>query len=203
MIAATYTVYSVLKIAHVLSAVVWVGGGTTIALIALRAARTSNPTELAGFARTAGWVGPKVFTPSSFVVLVSGVGMMLEGHLPWDQGWIVLSLVIWAASFVLGLAFFKPRGQRAGRLAAELGAEHPQVQRLLRQTFTASGVVAVALLAVVAMMAAKPAGRDLLALAVVFGLAAVGVALSSRETTKPEPSKAGVRAEAGSAGVSR
>ncbi len=187
MIAATYTTYSLLELVHVCVAVVWVGGAATIGLIALRAARVSDPRELAGFARTAGWVGPTIFTPASLVVLLSGVGMMLEGRLPWDRGWILLSLAVWASSFVLGLVYFKPRGQRAGRLAAELGVDHPDVQRLLRQTFSVSRVVAVALLAVVALMSIKPAGLDLLALALAFGAAAVGVVVLGREGTAPGP----------------
>ena len=98
MILTAYTTYTLLKLAHVLAAVVWVGGGATLALIALRSVRGGSPYEIAGMARTAGWIGPHVFSPASLVLLLSGCWMMAEGSLPWDQGWIVFSLAAWVVT---------------------------------------------------------------------------------------------------------
>ena len=70
------TWYDWFKTGHVLAAVVWVGGGTTLTIYALLTLRQDTPAELASFARKAALIGKRVYTPLSLLVLAFGFGLM-------------------------------------------------------------------------------------------------------------------------------
>jgi uncharacterized membrane protein len=178
VIGSAYSLYTIMLIGHVLSAVVWVGGGLSMSFLAFQAIRANDPTAVAAAARTGGWLGRTIFTPASLLVLLFGVGMMLEGGLAWDQGWILLAIGAWLAAFLLGVAFFGREGARIGRLAAERGIADPTVQSRIRRVFLVSRLDAVLLAVVLVDMSLKPRGADLtwlIAAGVVLGVLAASV----------------------------
>src|SRR5215212_6951936 len=72
LVAAPGT-YTVLKTLHVLAAVVWVGGGLTLIMLAVIYDRRHDMEGLFAIAKQAEWVGTRVFTPASFVTLGFGL----------------------------------------------------------------------------------------------------------------------------------
>src|SRR5947208_9706384 len=76
--------YEIYKMLHVLAAVVWVGGGVLLTILALLT------LERSGRARQhrAELVGARIFTPASVIVVVFGIAMIEKGDLGWDHFWI-------------------------------------------------------------------------------------------------------------------
>lgn len=188
---ASFSLYTALLSVHVVLAVVCVGGGVSMGLLALQALRTDDPVAIAGAARTGGWLGRTFFTPASFLLLLSGVGMMLEGGLEWDRGWILFALAGWLMAFLLGVAFFRPQGAQIGRLAAERGITDPEVQAGIRRVFLVSRVDTVLLLVIVVDMVLKPLGTGLLWLVV----AGVALAVPAAGADRLWPRSADLRVE--------
>ncbi len=150
---ATYNVY---KLIHVFAAVVWVGGATVLTILALLYERSSDPLELAGYARKAELVGMRVFLPSSLVVLVFGLLLVHEGSLDFGRFWVAAALAGWAMTFVTGLFFISPRAKKLATLIPERGVTDPEVQSVMKRIMLISRFDAAVLLLVVADMTAKP-----------------------------------------------
>jgi uncharacterized membrane protein len=70
------TWYQWFKAGHVLVAVLWVGGGATLALLAVMTLRLNDPLRVAQFANQAGKLGERLYTPASLLVLLFGIGLM-------------------------------------------------------------------------------------------------------------------------------
>jgi uncharacterized membrane protein len=82
--------YELLLAIHLLAAVIWVGGATSLQVLAIRATGSGDPVRMATFAGEAEWVGMRIFMPSSIVVLLAGIALVLEGSLGFDRLWILL-----------------------------------------------------------------------------------------------------------------
>lgn len=148
--------YQLYLMVHVLAAVVWVGGGSVIAILALMADRERDARGMAALAGRAELIGKRVFVPASLVVLVFGILMMIEGDLDWGQFWVIAGLVGFAATFLVGLLYLTPGAKRYAELAAEHGVEHPLAVEHLRRVLLVLRFDAAMLLLIVAVMAAKP-----------------------------------------------
>src|SRR6266567_4399586 len=69
--------YGLFKLVHVTFAVVWVGGGALLTILALAAERSDDPMQIAGVARQAALVGEKLFAPAGLIVFLMGIAMMI------------------------------------------------------------------------------------------------------------------------------
>src|SRR5262245_38314772 len=80
--------YGAFKTIHVVFAVIWIGGGFLLSALAFIAELENDPQGKAVVANQASKVAMRVFTPSSLIVLLAGIAMMLNdfGKLQWDWG---------------------------------------------------------------------------------------------------------------------
>ena len=82
--------YGVLKVAHVLSAIVWIGGGAALSILMARLLRSGDRATLAPLipqlARTMQAIGG----PAAGLVLLSGIAMVLVGRMTFRSLWIGL-----------------------------------------------------------------------------------------------------------------
>ncbi len=150
---ATYSVY---KMIHVLAAVVWVGGGATLVVLVLLTERENDPRALAALARKIDFMATRIFVPSSLLVLLFGILMMLKGDLDWGQFWVIVGLLGFAATFLTGVLFLTPQVKKFKGLAEEKGAEAPETQAILQRLLLVARFDIAMLLLVVADMTAKP-----------------------------------------------
>jgi len=98
-----------LHLVHVLSAMVWVGGGLMLSLIGARARSSSDPRAIADFARLLPFVGIRVLMPSVILVLLTGVGLVLaDSEFRFSQLWVLLALALFAVAFLIGGAGAAP-----------------------------------------------------------------------------------------------
>ena len=150
--------YEWFKAGHVVASVVWVGGGTTLAIYAVLTLRQNTPAELASFARKAALIGERVYTPLSLLVLAFGFGLMENAQSPWsyDQFFVIFALVGWAVSAATGAFFLGPEAARLGKLMPTRPPEDPEVQRRIRRILLIVRLDVVLLLAIVFVMTAKP-----------------------------------------------
>jgi uncharacterized membrane protein len=124
------SLFETLKFVHVLSSVVWVGGGIFIYITGRRAQRGPLAHKLA-MARNADVAG-RVFMVSGIIVLAMGIWMVIDrpGY-EFTQAWIVIGLVGLLTSAGLGGAFFGPQTQ-ANIAEYEAGDEAAGDARLAR-----------------------------------------------------------------------
>ena len=172
------TWYTFFKSIHVVAAVIWVGGATTIQAYAFRILRTGDGKRQADFAKDTEIVGMRVFTPSSAVLFLAAIGLMVNGNWSWGQNWTVLGLIAFALSFVIGAGYLGPENS-------------PEAQARIRRILMVSRAELVVLLAVIVTMVVKPTGQagwfwGILAV-MALGVIAVLVAHFRSEQKVPAP----------------
>lgn len=185
------TWYTFFKSLHVVAAVIWVGGAVMIQAFALRIIRTNDARRMAEFAKDSEVIGMRLFIPTTWVLLLAAIGMMVNLHLSWGENWIVFGLIAWIVSFIVGAGFIGPESGRIGKIVERDGPESPEAQWRIKRILLVSRAELVVLLAVIVNMVVKPVGNagwfwGLLA-AMAAGLAAVY--LSSSIKSAPEATR--------------
>ncbi|MEW6581771.1 MAG: DUF2269 family protein [Actinomycetota bacterium] len=150
------TRYETLLLIHVVMAVVWVGGGAALNILAVRVVSAGSPERTVGFARDVEWVGTRVFAPASLLALGSGVWAASEGDWSFGDPWISMGFAGWAFSFLVGMLFIGPQSGRVSRVVAAEGPSSPAAQAGIRRILLVSRVELLVLLVVIWAMVAKP-----------------------------------------------
>ena len=148
--------YSAFKAVHVLAAIVWIGGGSLITILALMAERRNDPTDLATIARQAAMVGERIFAPAGLVVVAMGIAMMVNTNWGWGRFWVVAGLVGYAITFFTGIGVLSPGTKKIVALTEEKGATHPETQAAIRRILLIARVDVAMLFLVVVDMVVKP-----------------------------------------------
>ena len=148
--------YLVFKTIHVFAAIVWVGGGSMITLLAWRANRAKDTGQLLVIGRQAEWLSSRVFVPSSITVLVMGIVLMHKGDFGYDHFWTLFGLVAWCVSFVVGAAYLGPQAGKLGKLMETHGPDDPAVAARLERIINVARTDVVLVLLVAIDMVAKP-----------------------------------------------
>ena len=107
---------------HVLAAIVWIGGATSVQVFGVLTKRAADPEKSAFFARSVSFSVLWIFLPAALVVIASGVGLTETGHWDWGEPFIVTGLVLWALVSLVAFGFL---GRAIGRAGAQLAAEGP------------------------------------------------------------------------------
>jgi uncharacterized membrane protein len=174
--------YELLLFLHILAAIIWLGAAFVFTMQVLRASLLSDAAQKAELNATGEWLAARLFIPASLATLVFGVLTMIEG--PWglDQLWVALGLAGFLVSFLTGILYFKPEGERIDALAAQHGPTSREVEERIDRMELVGRIELTVLFLVVADMVIKPTGDDtgvLVAMAAV--LAAVTAALLANE----------------------
>jgi uncharacterized membrane protein len=183
------TWYEFLLFVHVSGAIVWIGGGFLFQIYGMVELRSGDTPAIARFAGNAGRIGERLFTPTSLVVVLAGIGLMIDGDWPWGRLWVLFALVTFAASFLLGAGVLGPTAKRI----EQVGPETAEGQRLIRRVFALLRVDLLFLFAIVFAMTTKPTGDDVWSIVVVGAILLAGAAFFLRglreigapETTAP------------------
>jgi uncharacterized membrane protein len=154
--AANTPWYFVFKMLHVGAAVVWVGGGLFITIIAVLAELANDDDQLLQIGHWAETVAGRLFPVMSFVVLGFGIAMTSNGDIPYNQFWIIFGLIAWALSAATGILFLGPESKRLNKAAAEHGPQAPEVQARLRRILLVVRVDVALMFLIVFDMVAKP-----------------------------------------------
>jgi len=168
--------YEFLLFVHIACAVVWLGGAFMLQIYAASVRRSGDAAEMAQFAGRAGRLSEKIFVPASLLVILAGVGLMLEGSWDWGQLWVIFALVTFAASFLTGVLVLSPLAKKL----AVVGPATPEGQAMTRRLFAILRVDLSFMYAIVFAMVVKPTMDDglivLVAAAVLVGMTALFLA---------------------------
>ena len=150
------SLYELLLFVHIIAVVVWVGGSVTLQLISMRVMKAGDPARRASLAGDMEWLGARVFTPASGIVLLFGIFLVLNGNWEWGEPWIGAGLAIWVVSTVLGIAFFGPEVGRVQTLAGAEGPDSPAVTARINRLLLVARVDLALLVLAVFLMSTKP-----------------------------------------------
>jgi uncharacterized membrane protein len=172
------TWYEFLLFFHISMVVIWVGGGAMIQFFALRILKASDPMRLADFARDVEWLSTRVFIPSSLLAFLSGVLLVIEAEfLGFGDDWIVIGLILFAATFLAGALFFGPESGRIGKLIETEGPTAPAVQARIQRILALTRADLMLLFLIIFDMSVKPAWGDLSLWVAIAGFAALAAIL--------------------------
>jgi len=148
--------YFVFKSIHVFFAIIWLGGGSMLALLAWRANRAKDTGQLLVIGKQAEFLGTRVFMPSSLIVLAMGFVLMHKGGFSYGDFWTLFGLVGWGVSFVVGAAFLGPQAGKLGKLMETHGPDDPMVIARLDRVLNVARVDMILVLLIAIDMVAKP-----------------------------------------------
>src|SRR3954471_4993470 len=173
------TRYDAYKFIHVTAAIVWLGAGVLIQMLAVRAQTTHDDEYLARLFRDAGILAKRLFIPSSLVVVTMGVLMVVDG--PWDFGplWLALGLAGFFATSLTGALVLGPRAEKVAERYEESGGMTPEIAGDMRGVLLLARIDTVVLFLVVADMVIKPTGDDTGVLIAMVAVFLVGAAMTA------------------------
>ena len=179
------TWYELLLFLHIVAAIVWLGSGLLIQILAVRAERARDVEGLRRVASEAAGLGETLFIPASLATVIFGVLLVIDGPWSFDQLWIVLGLAGYLATFLTGILVMKPGSEKlAALMERDKGVMSAEAEVEMRKLLTKGRLDTVVLYLVVAIMALKPTSDDvglLAALAVIVVAGAAWVALRLRQ----------------------
>ena len=146
-----------LKLGHILGAIVWVGGGLTLSVLASRVRARQDPAAIREFGATLAYVGPRVLTPGVIATVAFGVALVLTSA-AWDftQLWVILGIALFVVAFAIGVGYLARIGLALNRLAGDAGAPTGDADALLGRWILGYRIVLIVLVVTVADMVLKP-----------------------------------------------
>lgn len=144
---------TLLKVVHVLAAIVAVGANVTYGFWLARAGRDRERLVFA--IDTIRRLDRTIANPAYGILLLTGVGMVLTGQYRFEQGWIAASLALYVLAVVIGVALFGPAVRR--QLAeAERDPASPDYAAAARRSNGLGLLTTAIVVAIVVLMVAKP-----------------------------------------------
>ena len=171
--------YLLLKLVHVIGAIVWVGGASIMTLLCVMLDRKGDDhATLTGVSHVA-TLGNRVFAPIGMGVILTGLVLAWLGGYGF-AAWTVLAATIVACTFVLGAAVLGPTCERTVKQWAETGdtgaaiASGRRVLRLVKLDLGGQ-------FAIISLMVLKPGWTDplLLVPAAILILGALSYAMGA------------------------
>ena len=104
------TLILLLKVVHILAAIVAVGSNVTYAYWLRRAGMDRDRLiyTIEGIQR----LDNRIANPAYILVLLTGLGMVFAGAFSFTTGWIVAAIALYVALVIVGIAFFSPAIKR-------------------------------------------------------------------------------------------
>ena len=140
--------------AHVLAAVIWVGG-SVLALALGYYLRGRDADTRVEYTRWTEWLGPRLFAPMSIIVIIAGP-LLADRLYDFDQTWLTLGFIGWFLSFVIGIAFYPREGKKREQLIEQHGTGHELVAKSVNRVLTVATVDTLIVVLVVIDMTIKP-----------------------------------------------
>jgi uncharacterized membrane protein len=151
-----FSLYLTLKFLHVAAVIIWIGGIAAMTIWTVRAGRDSDPRSLAVTMRHAIFYGQRVVGPSSGVVLLAGIAMVISAHIPFMTLWIVWGMVGILLHIIFGVTVLRTNGERLVRLAENATPDPVALGKAVQRQKTAAMIYVLIMLSVVWAMVTKP-----------------------------------------------
>ena len=148
--------YTWLKVIHVIAVIMWIGGGFAMLVIQARIAATKDRVALVGFLRGASFYGPRFSGGGSVVALLSGIGMVMVGHIGFKALWISIGLAGMVLHFIVGAGLIPRWIDALDKLVRDPNTSDADITARQRRFTTLTSVYAVLMFLVVLDMVLKP-----------------------------------------------
>lgn len=145
--------FTILKVIHVLAAIVAVGANLTYAFWLGRAG--TDRERLIWTIGSIRRLDRTIANPGYIVVLLTGLAMIATGVYRLDTGWIVVSIILYVLAALLGLLAFAPAIRRQ-LVEAERDPTSPAYVAAARRTTMMGWVTSAVVIAIVILMIGKP-----------------------------------------------
>jgi hypothetical protein len=166
--------YEFVLFVHIAASIIWIGSGFLVFVLATRAESARDEASLTKLFMDVGYLANRLFIPASLTVFVAGLVLTIDAW-EFDQLWIVLGLVGYAATFVTGAGILGPRSKKVGEAIGAAGGRVSAESLLeMRRVLTIGRFDTIMLFTVVAVMALKPTGDDGVLLAVLAAIIVTG-----------------------------
>jgi len=175
-------VFLVLKYAHVVSAILWLGGGFALLLACGMMAGRARAADQLSVVRVVALLGPRLFMPASIATLATGVALTVTAGWGW-QPFTILGLAGIAFTALFGALVLGPAAERAVRRADAEGpvAALADARRLIRLARFDYAVQ----FAIVFLMVVKPGWSEMATFAAIGGVLALAALASFRPAPQP------------------
>ena len=172
------TWYELFLFIHIAATVVWVGSGFLSLVLALTYYREEDEPSMRRFLADQEWLAMKLFVPASMVTFLMGLALVIESD-AWgfDQLWIVLGLIGWAATFFTGFMLIRPTSEAIGAAMEKSGGRiTDEIRTDIRKLLVKARLDYVVLTLVILDMVAKPTGDNVILLIVMGAALVAGIA---------------------------
>src|SRR5688500_7643962 len=103
--------FEVLKFVHILAAVGWVGGAI-LSQAQIAWVRSKSPQAYADFIDFQAWLSTHYFAPLSVVVVLAGVGMVIQSGYNFADTWILIGIVLFLVTMFTGMLYLGPQTEK-------------------------------------------------------------------------------------------
>jgi uncharacterized membrane protein len=148
--------YGFLKLLHVVSVIVWVGGVAALSVVAWRMRNERNREALTALVRQASTYGQRVAGPASFIVLLTGPIMVGMAHIGFGTFWVLWGFAGLTAHFWIGATALRRRTSTLLQLASGGSGDDAAILTAARSLWSAQLINLAIMAAVVAAMVLKP-----------------------------------------------
>jgi uncharacterized membrane protein len=181
--------YTILLFLHITAVILWLGAGTMVDLLALRAERQDDPTAMQKIVDDVDSLSNTFFIPAALAALVFGILLVIDG--PWSFGslWIILGLAGFGVSFLMGVLYFAPVTKRLNGIIERDGGMSAEAFATARRMLAFGRIETVVLFLVAFDMVAKPTGGDTGTLVLMAGVLVAGIAYFARRGVAIDPAR--------------
>jgi uncharacterized membrane protein len=148
--------YGVLKVLHVFAAVVWIGGGAMFAMITTRLLRSRDRGALGAVIPQMARQLASAGGPASGTVLLTGIAMVLVGHIGFDRLWVRLGFGGIVLHFLFGAFVMRKRTMSLVQAVSLPSVDEAEVARAGARLRTGMLAYLALMAAVIVVMVLKP-----------------------------------------------
>ena len=146
--------YSLLKFLHVLAAVAAVGSNLTYGVWIAQGSR--DPKVLPFALKGVKLIDDRLANPSYGLLLVTGILLVLVGHIPLTTAWLICALVLYVAAVLLGVLGYTPTLKRQILLLESSGPASDAYKSAARTGTVLGVLLGVLAVVIVFLMVLKP-----------------------------------------------
>lgn len=150
------TWYGLLKVVHVLSVVVWIGGVLALTTITWFLLRARDRATLSAWLPHTARYGQRIAAPASLLVLLSGIAMVVIGRLQPPGLWINLGFLAILLHFIYGATVMRKRARAFAPLLATTSTDDARLAEAGLRMVVSNGIYLLLMASAIVVMVLKP-----------------------------------------------
>jgi uncharacterized membrane protein len=148
--------YGVLKVLHVLSVVVWIGGVLALTTVTSFLIRARDRATLAAWFPYSARYGQRIAGPASILVLFTGIAIVFVGGIGFRPLWVSWGFAGILLHFVYGATVMRKRGIAFVSLLSESPASDTRIAEAGGRMLTGNLIYLLLMTSVIVVMVFKP-----------------------------------------------